>query len=284
MKSRAHRLLAGAPVAFIIAGCIAMGLVQERLQSVKRARPRAEIEVALPLFVQVALAGGDRHLAASWSALRALVTETARMAREEYQVLAQVQEDASWLNPAHEDNYYIAAAILPWEGQVAPTQSILRRATLARPFDYQPPFYYAFNQVHFRGDAAGASEWLRRAARNLPDPEEQLTLEDYAARWLDRSHDLDLAARIVDTMAAQAKRKDFAVYLRQRSQRLRDLAALRRAAAAYAERHQRPPESLDDLVRTGLIAKMPQDPFGSGFAIDPAGVPVIAGTAAGVGK
>lgn len=240
--------------------------------------------MALPLFVQVALAGGDRNLAASWSALRALVTETARMAREEYQVLAQVQEDASWLNPAHEDNYYIAAAILPWEGQVAPTQSILRRATLARPFDYQPPFYYAFNQVHFRGDAAGASEWLRRAARNLPDPEEQLTLEDYAARWLDRSHDLDLAARIVDTMAAQAKRKDFAVYLRQRSQRLRDLAALRRAAAAYAERHQRPPESLDDLVRTGLIAKMPQDPFGSGFAIDSAGVPVIAGTAAGVGK
>lgn len=284
MKSGAHRLLAGAPVAFIIAGCIAMGLVQERLQSVKRARPRAEIEVALPLFVQVALAGGDRHLAASWSVLRALVTETARMAREEYQVLAQVQEDASWLNPAHEDNYYIAAAILPWEGQVAPTQSILRRATLARPFDYQPPFYYAFNQVHFRGDAAGASEWLRRAARNLPDPEEQLTLENYAARWLDRSHDLDLAARIVDTMAAQAKRKDFAVYLRQRSQRLRDLAALRRAAATYAERHQRPPESLDDLVRSGLIAKMPQDPFGSGFAIDRAGVPVIAGTAAGVGK
>lgn len=284
MKAELLRRVIVAPVLFIIAGCIVLSLVQERLPGVKRARPRAEIEVALPLFVQVALAGGDRHLAASWAVLRAMVTETARMAREEYQILGQVQEDASWLNPAHEDNYYIAAAILPWEGQVAPTQSILRRATLARSFDYQPPFYYAFNQVHFRGDALGASEWLRRAARNLPDAEEQLTLENFAARWLDRSHDLDLAASIVDTMAAQAKRKDFAAYLRQRSQRLRDLAALRRAATTYHERYQRPLQSLDDLVRSGLIAQVPADPFGSGFALDQTGLPVLAGGVAGGGK
>jgi hypothetical protein len=102
-------------------------------------------------------------------------------------ILGQVQKDASWLNPAHEDNYYIATAILPWEGQVDPTQVILRRATLARFFDYQPPFYYAFNQVHFKGDAFGASEWLRQAAEKLPDPEERVTLADFAARWLDRT-------------------------------------------------------------------------------------------------
>lgn len=272
------------PMLAAITGGLVFWEAQTTLLGMSRTRPRAEIEVVLPVFVQVALAGGDRYLAASWSSVRALVTETVRMAADEYRVLALVQRDVSWLNPAHEDNYYIATAILPWEGEVEPTQVILRRATLARPFDYQPPFYYAFNQMHFKGDALGASEWLRSAASKLADPDERLTLENFAARWLDKTQDLELAARIVDAMAAQAKRKDFAAYLRQRSQRLRDLAALRRAAATYHERYRRPLQSLDDLVRSGLIAQIPADPFGSGFAVDQTGLPVLAGGVAGGGK
>ena len=272
------------PMLAAITGGLVFWEAQTTLLGMSRTRPRAEIEVVLPVFVQVALAGGDRYLAASWSSVRALVTETVRMAADEYRVLALVQRDVSWLNPAHEDNYYIATAILPWEGEVEPTQVILRRATLARPFDYQPPFYYAFNQMHFKGDALGASEWLRSAASKLADPDERLTLENFAARWLDKTQDLELAARIVDAMAAQAKRKDFAAYLRQRSQRLRDLAALRRAAATYHERYRRPLQSLDDLVRSGLIAQIPADPFGSGFALDQTGLPVLAGGVAGGGK
>ncbi|EXI78689.1 MAG: hypothetical protein AW10_02843 [Candidatus Accumulibacter appositus] len=263
------------PLLVLIVGGLIFWLGQSALKSIKRSRPNAEIEVALPIFVQVTLAGGDRYLAANWSVIRALVTETSRMAPEEYHVLGQVQKDASWLNPAHEDNYYIATAILPWEGQVEPTQLILRRATFARFFDYQPPFYYAFNLVHFMGDVFGASEWLRQAAGKLPDPDERLTMESLAASWLDRSKDLDMAARIVDAMAAQAKRKDFADYLRQRSQRLRDLAALRRAAKSYSEQRGSPPRSLQDLLNSGLIDKLPVDPFGAGFAIDADGQPVF---------
>lgn len=263
------------PLLAMMVGGLFFLLGQSALKGVKRSRPNAEIEVALPIFIQVALAGGDRYLAANWSVIRALVTETSRMAPEEYQVLGQVQKDASWLNPAHEDNYYIATAILPWEGQVEPTQVILGRATVARFFDYQPPFYYAFNLFHFMGDAFGASEWLRRAAKELPDPDERLTMENLAAGWLDRSQDLDMAARIVDAMAAEAKRKDFADYLRQRSQRLRDLAALRRAAKIYSEQRGSPPGSLQDLLNAGVIGKLPIDPFGAGFAIDADGLPVF---------
>jgi hypothetical protein len=263
------------PLLFMLVGGVLFWLAQGGLLGVKRSRVNAEIEVALPIFIQVAMAGGDRYLAASWAVVRALVTETSHMAPEEYQILGQVQKDASWLNPAHEDNYYIATAILPWEGQVDPTQVILRRATLARFFDYQPPFYYAFNQVHFKGDAFGASEWLRQAAEKLPDPEERVTLADFAARWLDRSQDLDTAVRIVEAMAAQAKRKDFADYLHQRSQRLRDLAALRRAAAVYSEQHGRPAGSLQELLKSGVIEKLPVDPFGTGFTMDANGLPIL---------
>lgn len=263
-------------LASLLLGGLVFALAQGQIQRVKRSVVNAEIMVSLPAFVQVVLAGGDRYLAADWASIRALVTETSRMGPEDFRVLAEVQRDASWLNPAHEDNYYIAAAILPWEGQVDPAQVILRRATLARPFDYNPPFYYAFHLVQFFGDGLGAAAWLRQAAAKLPDPQQALVLETFAVRWLDRSQDIELAARIADDMAAKTKRKDFAAYLHLRATRLRDLAALRSAAATFRERYGRPLQSLSQLVDSGLVTRLPADPIGSGFALDAGGTPIFA--------
>ena len=247
------------------------------LRQQKRINASAEIQVALPLFVQVFMAGGDRFLAANLGAIRALITETAKMHPDEYKILGKVQVDASWLNPAHEDNYYIASAILPWSGQLDAAQTVLRRASLARPFDYQPAFYYAFNLLHFKGDAVGASDWLRTAAAKLPDDDERLTMENFAARWLDKAEDLGLAIAVVESMAKQAKRKDFRIYLLQRAQRLRGLLSLRQAASSFQKKKGRPVQSLEELVSAGLISGIPVDPFGVGYALDSGGVPIFGG-------
>jgi hypothetical protein len=245
------------------------------LRQQKRVNVSAEIEVALPLFVQVVMAGGDRFLAANLGAIRALITETAKMRPDEYKILAQVEVDASWLNPAHEDNYYIASAILPWNDQVDPAQTVLRRASLARPFDYQPAFYYAFNLIHFKRDVTGASQWLHAATAKLPDDNERLVMENFAARWLDKADDLGLAIAVVESMAKQAKRKDFRNYLLQRVQRLRDLLALRQAAETYRQKAGQPAHTFDQLVAAGLIAQLPVDPFGIGYSLDSNGIPVF---------
>ncbi|MCB1942779.1 MAG: hypothetical protein KDI53_12195, partial [Candidatus Accumulibacter sp.] len=129
------------------------GVVYATVQPSLYARPRPpvspEMEVAMPRFVQVLMAAGDRYLAANLDVFRALVVSAARMAADNYRILSIVQSDAGWLNPAHEDNYYLAAAILPWAGEISATQYILRMATEARPFDSGPPFFYAFNEMHF---------------------------------------------------------------------------------------------------------------------------------------
>jgi hypothetical protein len=246
------------------------------LNQKKRVNASAEIQVALPLFVQVFMTGGDRFLAANLGAIRSLITETAKMHPDEYKILARVQVDASWLNPAHEDNYYIASAILPWNGQVDAAQTVLRRASITRPFDYQPAFYYAFNLAQFKGDIVGASDWLRTAAAKLPDDNERLVMENFAARWLDHANDLRLAISVVEAMAKQAKRKDFRQYLLMRVQRLRDLLALRQAADAYGEKTGQPLQSLDQLVSSGLVAALPVDPFGFGYSVDARGTPIFA--------
>jgi hypothetical protein len=259
----------------LLAGAALFTVASTSLRQQKRGNASAEIQVALPLFVQVFMTGGDRFLAANLGSIRALITETARMHPDEYKILAKVQVDASWLNPAHEDNYYIASGVLPWNGQVDAAQTVLRRASLARPFDYQPAFYYAFNRVHFMADPAGASEWLRRAAANLPDDNERLTMENFAARWLDKADDLGLAIAVVESMARQAKRKDFRNYLLLRAQRLRDLLGLRQAAERYRQQHGAPPQFLEQLLRSGVLTTLPVDPFGIGYAIDAGGIPVF---------
>lgn len=247
---------------------VAFVATAERLKSVSRQSVSVELQVALPLFVQVFMTAGDRNLAANIAAIRALVVSTDKMRPEEYRILAKVQEDVSWLNPGHEDNYYIAAAILPWQGELDAAQRILARATQARRFDFQPAFYYAFNLLQFKGDAAGASAWLRESAEYLPEGDERLQMQNLAAIWLDKAQDVDLAIRVVEAMAKQSKRKDFRNYLEQRVTRLRALQGLRAAALVYRQRFEKPPASLQALVDAGIIKSLPQDPFGFGFWVD----------------
>jgi hypothetical protein len=203
------------------------------------------------------------------------VVNNFKMKPDEFAILAKVQEDVSWLNPGHEDNYYIAAAILPWHGEIDPAQIILARATKARFFDYQPAFLYAFNLLHFKGDAAGASAWMRAAAEHLPEGNNRLHMQNLAAIWLDKVEDVDLAISVVETMARQAKRRDFQRYLETRVTRLRTLQALRGAQASYQQRFGKPPVALQDMVSAGIIAELPQDPFGFGFEIDGKGRVVL---------
>ena len=247
----------------------------ERLKSAPRQSISVEMRVALPLFVQVFMAMGDRHLAANFSAIRALVVAPEKMRPEEFRILAKVQEDVSWLNPAHEDNYYIAFAILAQFGELDSAQTILARASRARFFDYQPSFFYAFNQWYYKHDPAGAAAWLREAAEKLPDPDQRLTMQNMAARWIDKAQDTELAIRVVEAMAKEAKRRDFRAYLELRVVRLRQLHQLRIAAVAYRERFGQPLPNLQELVSSGILPALPQDPFGFGFGFDRQGEIVL---------
>jgi hypothetical protein len=227
------------------------------------------------LFVQVFMAMGDRYLAANIASIRALVVATDRMRPEEFKILAKVQEDVSWLNPAHEDNYYIAFAILAQYGEVDAAQTILARASRVRFFDYQPAFFYGFNQWYYKHDPAGAAAWMTEAAKKLPDPDQQLIMQNMAARWVDKAQDTELAIRVVEAMAKEARRKDFRVYLETRVVRLRQLQQLRMAAVTYRERFGKPLPNLQELVSSGILPALPQDPFGFGFGFNAQGEIVL---------
>lgn len=260
-------LLASILVVYAIAG--------NQMNRLPRVSKTLEMQVALPLFVQVGLAGGDRYLAANLAGFRALVVEPRNLQKDELHVLARVQRDVAWLNPAHEDNYYIATAILPWNGELESTQYILKRAVDARPFDWQPIFYYAFHIYYFDHDPALAAKWLLTAvprARNLND---RFALQNLAARWFEKGYDPRVAVNVVTAMAEQSQSSRFKQYLETRVARLQGLIELQDAARQFREQTGRPLHDLQELVQSGLIQKVPKDPFGFGYALNVDGEPML---------
>lgn len=247
------------------------------LQNAKYNSATPELLVRIPRFAQILFFGGDRYLAANVGGIRVLVAETARMKKEDYAVQATLQRDVAWLNPAHEDNYYIAANILPWGGQVKAAEEVLRKAGAARPYDFLPYFHVGFIHYHFYRSPAEGAKWLLAAAEQTTDQQDQWSLQAVAAKWIERGYETGAAAKLVDAMAASAPPGGMRIYLKMRADRLRSLAQLRTAALAFQTRHGRPPEHLEDLVRDGLLNELPKDPIGAGFVIGPSGEPAFGG-------
>ena len=234
-----------------------------------------ELLVTTPRVVQIIFSAGDRYLAANLAGFRVLVAETERMKPADYAVQAKLQKDISWLNPAHEDNYYIAANILPWGGEIAATEEVLRRAVVARPMDFLPAFHVGFIQYHFRRSPAEGARWVMIAAGKAVDPADQWGLQTIAAKWIERGYNTNTAAKLVDAMAVNAPPGGFRTYLQLRAERLHSLARLRDAVESYRFRRGVAPAQLSDLVDAGLLPEIPRDPLGAGFELSPLGEPAF---------
>lgn len=234
-----------------------------------------EMRVVVPWFVQVLLAGGDRYLGADLSVFRALIVSTDKLDADNYKVLAKVQKDAAFLNPRHEDNYYLAAAVLPWNGEQVASQEILAAAVGARPFDPLPPFYYGFGLYYFDKRPTDGALWLQEAARRESDVQNQYAYENLAARWFEKGSEPSVAANIVEAMAKQSRDPAFSKYLHLRAERLRMLDSLQVAFERFKLEQGRYPESFDELLEGQYISMLPKDPFGFGYRIGADGLPML---------
>lgn len=249
------------------AGAAAFYWGSMKLAAVRPVQLPEEMRVRLPVPVQVLTAMGDRYLAANINTFRATMLSMGRHDRATWRVLGAVQSDAAFLNPAQEDNYYIAAAILPWEGEVDAAQTVLQMASDARPTDPYPPFYYGFNLQYFRGDYQGAARAVEVAALRVDGGARQ-SLLNIASKWYERIEDATVAERTIAALIASTRDAGLREHLQKRIVRVRQLASLRNAAERYRQQQGKPPATLQSLVETGVLQTLPEDPLGEGFRIE----------------
>lgn len=258
----------------LVGAALIYGGAASHLKGLPRAVAVEDMQVSTPIPVQLLLAGGDRFLAANIAVFRALMLRTDRAQEAAIPVLAKVQRDAAWLNPGHADNYYTAAAILAWQGQTNSAKYVLVRAIPARPGDLMPSYFHAFNLFHFAKQPREGAQVLLAAAARSSNEEEQLSLRDLAARWLNREPDARAAILLIKKMAEQSRHVGFKRYLEARAARMEGLEQLRDAHARFIAAFGRQPASLDELVKRKMIARIPQDPLKLGYALSPNGEPI----------
>lgn len=261
--------------ALLLLGAITGYVVgQQHSQPLPRPKASESIRVAMPVTAQVLLAGGDRYLAANIGTFRAMMVGTENLDADGYRVLARVQQDAARLNPAQEDNYYIAQSILPWAGEVAPTQDILRRATVARPKDFLPPFFLGFDRFYFDHNPAAGADWIKLAA-NRSEPQNREALLNIAGRWYEKGDDPRFAIQMIEGLMQSTRNAALKQYLGLRVQRLQGLLALRAAATRFQAEKGKKPARLGELAQAGFIKQLPTDPLGQGYTLDATGQPVF---------
>ncbi|QZA76837.1 hypothetical protein K4H28_10975 [Deefgea tanakiae] len=233
-----------------------------------------DLAVAAPVPIQLFIAGGDRYLASNINIFRTFMLDNPYPTPETISTQAKLQSTASFFNPAHEDNYYLAAATISWQNEIPTAQQILYAAMTSRPQDIYPGFFYAFNKKYFEHDIAGAIKTLNQVALRA-DKNNYQALMVMAARWADQSNDSIEAINILQAMIKQTNEPALKEFLEQRVTRLKGLLSLQTAAHQYAKQTGLVLTQLDSLVQSGIINQIPVDPIGQGYGLSPDGKPIL---------
>lgn len=248
--------------------------ITAQAKKLPRQKAAEEINVAISPQVQLVLSGGDPFLAANLASFRATIVSVQDLDPADYEILAKIQDDASRLNPAQGDNYYIAQGVLPWIGEYRTAIDILERASIARPDDFLPPYFLGFDYMYFAGKFEQAGHYYRMAADRVGGKNRDALL-NFAAKFMEKGEDPASAIQFINGLIKSTRNKGLQKFLRVRITRLESLIMLREAAGQYRQQFNKPPADLNDLVSSGILPALPADPLGVGYRLDGNGVPQI---------
>lgn len=230
-------------------------------------RPDPGAAVVMPAAMQVLLYGGDRYLAADIEAVRAVVS-MGGLRSDESGFRARAHLVVSQLNPCHEDNYWIGNAELVWGGGQSAGQVLLRRATNCRFWDPWPPFFLGFSQYFFDRNVTAAREALEVAAQRA-DEKTAAAFRSFSVSLLaGQFEDAEVALEMVRRERDQTNDERLRKLLSQRAERLEGLVVLRRARKEFELRFRRAPGSAQELVSSGVLARLPEDPAKLGYVLE----------------
>lgn len=222
--------------------------------------------VVLPPALQSVLYLGDTYLAANVEATRVLMTggPVEGIAQDYYDRLHQA---VAILNPCHEDNYYVANALLAWAGSVDGAIAILRGATACRSWDEWPPFFLSYNLYFFKHKLLEAKQAVFEAA-NRATKNRAGFLRMGIFYEAETYPDLRSARNFLITQRDQARDAKLKMLLDKRIGRLGGLIELQDAQQAFEKRYGHPLQAPNELIASGILRKFPEDPVRLGYVFE----------------
>lgn len=260
MRARYAPLLL-ALLGFAAFASIAFWRAQQPLP-VEQSRVQDRVVIAAPILL--ALYGGDRFLAADLETMRLAATGMDE-GQSDTNYLIRAQQVVAQLNACHEDNYYLANGLLTWGGAVNEGNQVLRAAVQCRTWDFIPAFFYGVNQAFFQHDVVEAQRILELGAQRSPANAaglRKLAVMLQAETFADEQLAMNYLIQQRDA-ASDPKLRDM---LDKRVTRLQGLLVLREAQRRFEAKHGTL-ETLEQLVESGLLLALPNDPLRLGYEL-----------------
>jgi hypothetical protein len=149
------------------------------------------------------------------------------------------------------------------------SNQLLQKGVTHNPQVWQLPYLLGFNYFFHLYDDLKAAESLAQASllQGAPD-----FLAKLAARLYVSARTPQIAIDFLVQVHARTTDENVKRVLEQRLKEVlveRDLLLLEEAVRRYREAFGGPPESLEDLVRKGVLRDLPREPFGGRYLYDP---------------
>jgi tetratricopeptide (TPR) repeat protein len=214
---------------------------------------------------------GYHHLGADILWLRLVqVIGKKRNSADEYEWMYHALDVLTTLDPQYAYAYYAGGVTL---GDLAnrPDLSIrlLEKGVKANPEVWNIPFLLGYNYYFLVGDPAKGAEYIMKAA-SLPDG--PAYLPGLATRMAAEAGNPDTALAFLEARLTDTHDPEMREVLANRMKEViieRDLRLLESAVDAYRTQYRILPATITDLVVTGALPILPQEPFGGDYRLDP---------------
>ncbi|TYO99945.1 hypothetical protein EDC39_101105 [Geothermobacter ehrlichii] len=186
----------------------------------------------------------------------------------EYYNMYRMIETAIRLDPYNMDAYYFAQAAFTWEvGHARDVNRLLAYGMKYRTWDWYLPFFRAFNAAYFLKDYRTAGDDMKRAAELSGSS----LFTKLAARYFYEAGHNELGIVFLRSMVKKERDPKVKKAFAMRLEALEKVQRLEAAVDSFRQRFSRLPGNLDELVTTGLIDAIPDDPYGGRFYLEPNG-------------
>lgn len=147
--------------------------------------------------------------------------------------------------------------------------TLLEKGIRHNPNVWQLSFFLGYNYFYELSDPSSAAKYFREASLS---PEAPPWLAGLAVRMAAEANDLGAALEVLQRLYLQAKdeqmREGLAKRIREATAE-RDIRTLEKAIETYRVQTGKLPKVLDELVQSGILTSIPQEPFGGRYEFSP---------------
>ncbi len=214
---------------------------------------------------------GYQNLGADVVWLRLLqVLGKKRNTADEYEWIYHAMDVITTLDPQYDYVYYVGGVVLTnLANRVDLSNQLLEKGFRENPTVWNIPFLLGYNHYFILGDAAKAAEYIAAAAQLPGGP---AYLPGLASRMYAEANNPDTALQFLEALWRQTQDEGTREVIAKRAKEViieRDIRVLELAIQQYQGKQGRYPSTLQELVVGGYVPRIPEEPFGGSYELNP---------------